>query len=101
VLRLFRLLAGMKGLRGTPFDPFGYSADRRVERRLIAAYESDLEAILRAPAVDPATALELAELPLKIRGYGPVKAEAIAAAEVRRAALLARLGAGPEAVAAE
>ena len=101
VLQLFRLLAGLKGLRGTPLDPFGYSADRRAERRLIAGYEADLEAILGHPEADPAAALALAELPAQIRGYGPVKAAAIAAAEVKRSALRARLAAGTAAVAAE
>src|SRR3954464_11698779 len=39
MLPVFRLLAKMRGLRGTPFDIFGYSADRKLERDLIAGYE--------------------------------------------------------------
>ena len=99
--RAFPLLARLKWLRGTPFDPFGYTAERRRERALIALYEQDVERILAAPEVSEA-ALELARLPLQIRGFGPVKAEADAKAMARRADLLAALdaGAGP-AMAAE
>ena len=37
ILHFFRILAALKGLRGSAFDPFGYTAERRMERRLIAA----------------------------------------------------------------
>ncbi|MFP1644443.1 indolepyruvate ferredoxin oxidoreductase family protein [Pontitalea aquivivens] len=101
---VFRLLARMKGLRGTAFDPFGGSAERRTERALIAQYEADLAEIL--PAVTPATmgiARELAELPLAIRGFGPVKDAAVEKAAARRAELLAafRAGGAPDRMAAE
>ncbi len=69
--RGFKLLARLKGLRGTPFDPFGYTAERRMERALIKQYRADLPRILKAANRDAAIAL--AELPLKIRGFGPVK----------------------------
>ena len=95
VLPLFRLLAGMKGLRGTALDPFGWMAERRRERAAIAEYEADMAGIL--PAVTPATlpiAIELAELPLSVLGYGPVKEAAEAKAASRRAALLAAFRAG-------
>jgi len=91
----FRLLARLKPLRGTPFDPFGYFPERRMERRLIAEYEADMAEILAA--VTPATlaiARELAELPLTIRGFGPVKEAAAATAATRRSELLAAFRAG-------
>ena len=47
MLRAFELLPRFKGLRGTPFDPFGYTAERRMERALIAEYERDMDAALR------------------------------------------------------
>ncbi|RVD48917.1 DUF6537 domain-containing protein, partial [Mesorhizobium sp. M7A.F.Ca.ET.027.03.2.1] len=45
MMKGFRLLSAMKGLRGTAFDLFGYTAERRMERRLLAQYEADLELI--------------------------------------------------------
>ena len=95
VMPLFRLLARMKGLRGTAFDPFGYHPERRTERALIAQYEADMAEVL--PAVTPATteiARELALLPLDIRGFGPVKEAGVKAAAQRRADLLAAFRAG-------
>ncbi|MGV6810677.1 MAG: indolepyruvate ferredoxin oxidoreductase family protein [Brevirhabdus sp.] len=88
----FRVLARLKRLRGTLFDPFGYTAERRAERALIAQYERDMEAVLEAGASEAAG--ELARLPLRIRGFGPVKAENMAAAALRREELLQALN-GP------
>jgi indolepyruvate ferredoxin oxidoreductase len=88
--RLFPLLAAARPLRGTPLDPFGHTAERRMERALIAQYEADMAEIL--PVVTPATrdaAIALAELPLQIRGFGPVKEAAAAKAAARREELLA------------
>ena len=47
MMKGFRLLAALKGLRGTVFDVFGYSAERRMEKALLARYEGDLELIER------------------------------------------------------
>jgi indolepyruvate ferredoxin oxidoreductase len=61
-------------LRGTPLDVFGYSAERRMERGLIKQYQADMAEFL--PKAEPATMdalVALAELPLSIRGFGPVK----------------------------
>ncbi len=94
----FRLLARLKGLRATALDPFAYSAERRAERALLRQYEADMEAIL--PRVTPETrdiAVALFELPLEIRGFGPVKAEAMARAAKRRAQLLEAFEKGGEA----
>jgi indolepyruvate ferredoxin oxidoreductase len=93
--RLFPLLARMKRLRGTAFDPFGYTAERRMERALIAEYEADIDwAEARLSDATRDAVLALAELPLQIRGFGPVKEAAPAAAAKRRAALKAVIQSG-------
>ncbi|SMX36035.1 indolepyruvate ferredoxin oxidoreductase family protein [Maliponia aquimaris] len=103
MLRWFRLLARLKALRGTPFDPFGRTEERRMERALIKQYEADMAEWL--PKAAPATMdalVALAELPLQIRGFGPVKAANEAKAAKRREELLAVLrqgGAGMRAAA--
>ena len=96
-------LAAMKRLRGTPLDPFGRSEERRMERALIAQYEADMEEVARLAPGNPDAAVALAELPIQIRGYGPVKAANAATAATRREELLAALRAGeaPAAQAAE
>ena len=104
VLTLFRLLAAMKGLRGTAFDLFGRTAERRAERALIAQFEDDLAEVL--PKLTPAThaaVKALAELPMAIRGFGPVREEAARRAAKQRDELLAviRAGGAPLAQAAE
>ena len=95
MMRNFRLLARLKGLRGTPFDPFGRTEERRMERALIKQYERDLAEVL--PKHDAAThdaIVALAELPLQIRGFGPVKQANEAKAAKRREELLALIRAG-------
>ena len=73
------LLARLKGLRGTPFDPFGHTAERREERALIGEFQRVLEELLAslAPA-NHAVAVEVAALPRQIRGFGPIKTKAVA-----------------------
>ena len=97
--RAFKMLAKMKGLRGTPLDVFGYSSERRMERALITQYEGDLAKIADASNIDAAVAL--AELPLQIRGFGPVKEANERAASKRREELLAMLNVEPAKQAAE
>ncbi|MGI9391509.1 MAG: DUF6537 domain-containing protein, partial [Boseongicola sp.] len=101
--RMWPYLARLKWLRGTPFDPFGYTADRRLERRLIRQYERDMKRILKEPTRNTEAAIEVAGLPLQIRGFGPVKADNATAAAMRRDELLAAIETGqdPSAVAAE
>jgi indolepyruvate ferredoxin oxidoreductase len=104
MLAVFRVLARMKSLRGSVFDPFGYSHERRMERALIAEFEADMDRLL--PSLTPARLpliRELAELPLTIRGFGPVKQANAAKAAARRAEILAVLARGdaPQAMAAE
>ena len=97
--RNFRILTKLKRLRGTPLDPFGRTAERKMERALIKQYEADLPKILSATNRDAAVAL--AELPLQIRGFGPVKEANERAAATRREELLVMLNAEPARQAAE
>ena len=100
IAHVFPVLARLKFLRGTAFNPFGYTAERRMERALIAQYEADMAAWLpKAGAVDATALLALAELPLSIRGFGPVKEGNAAKAALRRAEILQRLAAGGAALA--
>lgn len=95
VVPLFRILAKMKGLRGTRLDPFGWMPERRSERAAIVQYETDLREVLRLVTDRTHEAVrELAELPLSIRGYGLVKEKATEAAEIRRLQLLDLIRAG-------
>ena len=88
ILPVFRILARLKSLRGTTFDLFGYSKERRTERRLIADYEYLLGEI--CDFLTPGNhrfAVGLAAIPEKIRGYGPVKERHLTAAKAEEAAL--------------
>jgi indolepyruvate ferredoxin oxidoreductase len=85
----FKLMAKLKGLRGGVFDVFGHTAERRMERALIAEYRAMVEGLL--PSLDGAgyaNAVELASLPEQIRGFGHVKEQAVAAYRLRRQELL-------------
>ncbi|MFH1557850.1 MAG: indolepyruvate ferredoxin oxidoreductase family protein [Pseudomonadota bacterium] len=96
MMKAFGLLAKFRGLRGTPLDPFGRTAERRTERALIAEYEALLGEIVGALDADNhAHAVALASVPEKIRGYGPVKARHLVAAKAEEATLLARFRAPP------
>ena len=90
-----RVLTKMKALRGTPLDPFGRTEERKMERALIKQYEKDMAEIL--PKVSAETrdiAVAIAELPLKIRGFGPVKMANETKAAKEREDLLASFRAG-------
>ena len=92
ILTAMRLLARLKRLRGTSFDIFGRTEERRLERRLIVEYEALIAELLeRLERANHALAIELAGIPEHIRGYGHVKQAAIDQAKAREAALLARL----------
>jgi indolepyruvate ferredoxin oxidoreductase len=92
MMSAFALLAKLKGLRGTTFDIFGYSEERRTERRLIADYEALLDEILaKLTPESHALCVALAAIPDKIRGFGHVKERHLKAAKAEEAALLARL----------
>jgi indolepyruvate ferredoxin oxidoreductase len=84
MMPLFRILAKLKGLRGTSLDVFGYSADRKLERDLIVAYAKDVATVLGLLSpVTLDTAVEILSLPDRIRGYGPVKEKAVQDAKAR------------------
>jgi indolepyruvate ferredoxin oxidoreductase len=96
MLSAFRLLARLRFLRGTVLDPFGYSAERCEERLLIDDYEALIDDLLAGLDRERlADAVALASLPEQIRGFGPVKAAAIATAREREAVLRARFRQGP------
>lgn len=96
MLGAFRVLAALKGLRGSWADPFGRTEERRTERRLIADYETDLREIeKRLSPETAAVALELASLPQDIRGFGHVKERSIRDAGTKRDELLALLKSAP------
>ncbi len=85
----FRMLAKLKKLRGTRFDPFGYTAERRMERRLIEEYRATVLSLLDGLRPDNlALAVEIAALPQKIRGFGHVKEKAVAQVRAEQEALL-------------
>jgi indolepyruvate ferredoxin oxidoreductase len=95
MMPVYRALAKLKFLRGTAFDPFGYTVERRTERRLVSDYQAMLEEILAA--LTPANhqlAVGLAGIPEKIRGFGHVKARHLTAAKAEEAALLEQFRAG-------
>ena len=95
MLKVFAVVAKFKFLRGTAFDPFGYTKERQTERRLIADYEYLLQEIcdLLTPG-NHRIAVELAAIPERIRGYGPIKQRHLAAAKDEEVALRERFLAG-------
>jgi indolepyruvate ferredoxin oxidoreductase len=100
VMQLFRVLARLKGLRGTALDPFARLPDRKLERQLIADYEKIIDEILgRLDAGNHAVAVELASLSEMIRGYGHVKTQHLAQVRVRQEKLLGEFRAVPTRVA--
>ena len=91
MLSAFKLVAKMKFLRGTMFDPFGKTNERRTEHALIGEYEALVrELIAGLTAEKLALALELANLPDGIRGYGHVKESNLRAVRTKWNELLAR-----------
>jgi indolepyruvate ferredoxin oxidoreductase len=105
ILTAFGVLARFKGLRGTPLDIFGYTAERRTERRLIADYERLMDEVAgRLTPENHALAVGLANIPEKIRGYGHVKQRHLDVALKEQAALKQRFDAAahaPTRIAAE
>ena len=97
MLQLFKGLAKLKFLRGTMFDVFGYTTERRDERALIADYEKTVADVLSKLSPETRQAAELLlSTPDEIRGYGHVKEAAI---EKARALHAERLNAFTTAVA--
>ena len=101
-IHAFRLLARLRFLRGTAYDPFGRSAERKAERKLIEDYLAMIEqrtAALKAEQI-PLLA-RLARLPEMIRGYGHIKEENIGKARAEKVRLEAELENNRFAAAAE
>ncbi len=89
ILPVLRLVAMLKVLRGTPLDPFGRSAERRMERALAADYEHTVGMLIRQLRADNhELACEIANLPDHIRGFGPVKQARAQAARARQQELM-------------
>lgn len=92
---MFRLLARLKGLRGTALDVFGRTEERRTERALIGEYRASIDTVLEGLHTgNHALAVEIARIPEQIRGYGHVKARHLTAARAQWQGLMARWAEG-------
>jgi indolepyruvate ferredoxin oxidoreductase len=86
----FKLLAKLKGLRGTALDVFGRTDERKTERALIVEYRASLEEVLAGlNAANHGIALDIARIPEQIKGYGHVKERNVLAARQKWAQLQA------------
>ena len=89
-MKAFGVLAKFKGLRGTAFDIFGYTEERKTERALIGQYRETVRTLLpRLTAANLAQAVAIASIPEDIRGYGHVKERHLKAARQKEAGLIA------------
>src|SRR5207253_11337622 len=89
-MAVYKVLAKMHGLRGTAFDIFGRTRERRMERQLITDYEALIDELLPRLAIhNHAIAVDLARVPEHIRGYGHVKDRHLVAAKAKEAELVA------------
>jgi indolepyruvate ferredoxin oxidoreductase len=89
VFSAFRLMAKFRFLRGGMFDIFGYTEERKGERKLIGDYEKTIGVLLASLNADNLPlAAEIASIPEHIRGYGHVKEAHLHKAKAREAALL-------------
>lgn len=95
MMQAFGVLAKFKFLRGTAFDPFGYTAERKQERALIAQYQQTLEILLaHLNETNLAQAVAIASIPEEIRGYGHIKERHLLAAQGKHAELMRMFDAG-------
>ena len=93
----FRLLAKLKGLRGTALDVFGNTEERKTERALIGEYRAAIDEVLASlDAGGLALAIEIARIPEEIRGYGHVKERHLVAARPKWAALMTQWRGGAQ-----
>ncbi len=93
---VFSLLKRLKFLRGTAFDIFGRTQERRMEVALIGEYRKAVEAALdHASSGNRDLAIEIARLPEMIRGFGHVKDASVEKARARMTALLEQMRAPP------
>ncbi len=90
MMKAFGVLAKFKGLRGTAFDIFGYTEERKTERALVKQYRETVRALLpKLTAANLAQAVAIASIPEDIRGYGHVKERHLKAAKLKEAGLIA------------
>ncbi len=93
VMTAFKVMNALRGLRGGWLDPFRNNAERQLDARLLAEYEQQIDALLKAPLAWPLEiVIALAALPQKIRGYGHVRETSAAAVAMERSSLLAGAG---------
>jgi indolepyruvate ferredoxin oxidoreductase len=91
IFTAFKLVKRLKFLRGSAFDIFGKTAERKMERQLIVYYRKTIDELLAGLTLgNHALAVEIARIPEHIRGYGHVKEAQLAAAKSHEAELLAR-----------
>jgi indolepyruvate ferredoxin oxidoreductase len=91
MLTAMRGLAKLKFLRGSLLDPFGHTAERRMERRLIVDYERTVDALIQSLDHDNhALAVEIACLPQQMRGFGHIKESNVAKTQALEAQLMDR-----------
>ncbi|MEL7430010.1 MAG: indolepyruvate ferredoxin oxidoreductase family protein, partial [Pseudomonadota bacterium] len=96
MMRAFRTLAGLKKLRGTALDVFGYTAERRMERKLVEDYKATIIDLLpRLTEENRGVAASLARLPNDIRGFGPVKEASVEKAREAKKTLLDQFASPP------
>lgn len=104
MMSAFKFLSMLKSIRGTAFDPFGYTSERKMERQLIEDFETIMEEVVANLTADRyVAAVELMSLPQKIRGFGHIKLDSVSDYEQQKDALLDqfRTGSGEIAKAAE
>ena len=95
VLTGFKILTGLKALRGGALDVFGRTAERKMERALIEEYRSDIEGVLAALSTGALGeryqfAVGIARIPEQIRGFGHVKESHLTLARQNRDVQLAQ-----------
>ena len=97
LLRVLKALRHGRVLRGTPLDPFGWTAERRMERRMIGEFEAELGRITESlTPQNLGVSTEIVSLAQDVRGFGPVKLAAVRKVEDRRKALWAARSAATE-----
>ncbi|KJS44758.1 MAG: indolepyruvate ferredoxin oxidoreductase [Rhodospirillaceae bacterium BRH_c57] len=103
MLGAFRAIAKVKGLRGTPLDIFAHTSERKLQRRLREDYVATVEELAAGLTHDNhALAVEIARLPLSMRGFGHVLEGNVEKAKAREIDLLAAFRTpAPQATAAE
>lgn len=86
---VLKLLAYGKHLRGSWADVFGYTAERRMEHALMTEYQAMIRMVIAGLTENNySIAVDLAELPDQIRGFGPVKEDAVKSAKIKEVSLL-------------